>query len=75
MTTPNPVPGTTGAHLLTWVRPLGGDPVDVRLAGGVISAIGAPGTVPADGAVVGVVHANVPGTEAPPPVRAESASV
>jgi hypothetical protein len=31
--------------------------------------------VPAPGTVVGVVHANVPGTEAVPPVKVEDASV
>ncbi|MCU0282324.1 MAG: dihydroorotase [Candidatus Nanopelagicales bacterium] len=42
--------GTT--HLLTDVRPLGADPVDVRIEGATIVAIGAPGTLDADGARV-----------------------
>jgi dihydroorotase len=34
-------------HVITAVRPLGGDPVDLRIAGGVIAEIGAPGTLAA----------------------------
>jgi len=33
-------------YLITGVRPLGGDPVDVRLDGETIAEIGAPGTLP-----------------------------
>lgn len=40
MSTPSPA-----AYVLRGVRPYGTDPVDVVLAGGVIAAIGAPGTV------------------------------
>ena len=52
MTTGNPVPSPAATYLLTSVRPLGGDPIDVRLENGAIRAIGAPGTVPADDATV-----------------------
>ncbi|HEX6887996.1 MAG TPA: dihydroorotase [Candidatus Nanopelagicales bacterium] len=38
----------TTTYLLTDVRPLGGDPVDLRLADGHIAAIGAPGSLAAE---------------------------
>jgi dihydroorotase len=43
---------TGTSHLLTEVRPLGGDPVDLLVEGGRIAAIGAPGSLDADGATV-----------------------
>ncbi len=39
-------------HLITGARPLGGDAVDLLLADGRIAAIGAPGSIPTDGARV-----------------------
>jgi dihydroorotase len=43
---------STTSYLLTGVRPLGGEPADVRIDGATIAAIGAPGSVDAAGAEV-----------------------
>ncbi len=40
------------SHLITGARPLGGEAVDLLIEGGTIARIGAPGSLPADGATV-----------------------